>query len=868
MAVPRHRVVARVLATPPAGLCLVTTPPGYGGTTLMGLVEQAAPERAVWVDVGSRDGEDPVRFWLRLLDALAASGVDIGDSAQRLRASGSAEQLLGEAVSDGERAVAETLRAVSDAGPLLLLIDDLDTKRHGALSAQLLDFVEGQPSTCRTVVRTRHGSGLGLAHLVSSGRLVVLGALDLVLDDAEAREVAGLVAPRLPADRRDALVEACDGWVTALVTALRVVASDPEEEPTAWLLSGGLDPLFDHELEQLDREEAELLTATCVLDVLGPQVCDALRVRGDSHLLLGRLDASQTLLTRERGRGATFRVHPLFAGYLRRRLQLIGPTALADAHRAAAKWFLAHGEVERAIGHQLEGGDVAAAMDTLAQHLAPLLDSGKADLVRTWYSTTGGPNVDRRHRHLLGMAWAEVIAGNLTGADQQLHLVLDAVDQLTRDATGADATGSSGPPDAEHLEESSRAWLVAEASLLRGLLEGWHGYPARARESVERARLHYGDAWERMAHQSSAFLLVRTLLWSGRTPEAKELLTTAAQRPQTKEYFRQLAIPSLRALVAAQEGRAHRALALAQQAASALERVGPLGRFDACDAQLAEATAAVDLDQPDIAVVAADAVVARAMDYGHVTYQVLGLLCLVAARGARGDFIGARLLLEEARLLLRTMAPDSDLATRVDTAELALCLEAGESERAQVLAARMPQGFEKEVALVRLNRRRPPELVQLRRLRPLTPRHMVDQRLLIATSSVVARPAEADAHLLAAAEMAYELGLHRALVGWPEELLVAAERGARQHASEAMTRLLWVARAPRPVPAQPVAMLSAGDHDLLAALVTATSNAEVAEELGISINTVKTRLRRLYAKLDVHGRDEAVRRAREAGILG
>lgn len=867
LAVPRHRLVARVLATPPSGLCLLTTPPGYGGTTLMGLVEEAVDGRTVWVAASGRDGEDPMRFWHRMLDGLAATGVDIGDAVQRLRASGDGEHVARDAGTVGERAVAEALRAVSDAGPLLLLVDDLDTSRHRELAAQLLDFAEGQPSTCRTVVRTRHGSSLGLAHLVSSGRLVVLSALDLALGVTEARELAGLLAPSLPADGRDAMVDVCAGWVTALVAALRVVASDPDEDPTAWLLGGGLDPLLDDELDNLGIEEAGLLRATCVLDVLSPEICDALRGRGDSHLLLGRLDASQTMLMRQRGQGATFRVHPLFAGYLRRRLQLVGPTALADAHRRAADWFVAHGDVERAIGHQLEAGDITAAMETLARHLRPLLDAGRADLVRTWYGATGGPLVDQRHRHLLGAAWAEVMAGNAPGAEQQLHLVLDSIDELSRDDASHPAEASDAGPAALVPEESGYDWLVAEAALLRGLLEGWRGYPARSRESVERARRHYGDAWERMAHQACAFQLVRSLLWSGRTLEAKTLLTTAAQRPQTKDYYRQVAIPSLRALVAAQEGRAHRSLALARQAKLAMERVGPLGRFDGCDAQLAEATAAVDLDQPDSAVLAADAVVERAVEHGHVTYHVLGLLCLAGTRGARADFSGAGLLLEEARGLLRSHAPGSDLTSRVDLAELILHLQAGEQQRARAVATRLPECFEKDLALLRLRRRHPAEVGPQRRLQPQLPRQMVDQRLLVAASLLVVRPAEAHAHLLAAAEMAYELGLHRALVGWPEELHVAAEEVARHHASEAMTRLLWVARAPRPGPAQPVATLSTGDHGLLAALATTTSNAALADELGISINTVKTRLRRLYAKLDVHGRDEAVRQARETGIL-
>ncbi len=55
---------------------------------------------------------------------------------------------------------------------------------------------------------------------------------------------------------------------------------------------------------------------------------------------------------------------------------------------------------------------------------------------------------------------------------------------------------------------------------------------------------------------------------------------------------------------------------------------------------------------------------------------------------------------------------------------------------------------------------------------------------------------EAENHLLAAAEAAFELGLHRALVGWPEELEVLAEDVARDQASEAVTRVLWVARPP------------------------------------------------------------------------
>lgn len=87
-------------------------------------------------------------------------------------------------------------------------------------------------------------------------------------------------------------------------------------------------------------------------------------------------------------------------------------------------------------------------------------------------------------------------------------------------------------------------------------------------------------------------------------------------------------------------------------------------------------------------------------------------------------------------------------------------------------------------------------------------------------------------------------------------------REAREEGSAALARLLWVARSPERRPPDPVrdVRLSGGERQLLAALAGTSGNAELAATLGVSVNTVKTRLRRLYRKLDVHTREEALRR--------
>jgi DNA-binding CsgD family transcriptional regulator len=134
---------------------------------------------------------------------------------------------------------------------------------------------------------------------------------------------------------------------------------------------------------------------------------------------------------------------------------------------------------------------------------------------------------------------------------------------------------------------------------------------------------------------------------------------------------------------------------------------------------------------------------------------------------------------------------------------------------------------------------------------------VVAARLLMATALATTRRAEAAMHLRTAAELAVEQGMLRALGAATEELLVLAGAiGAEPGGAAVRTLLDRTAVAPEP-PA-PLPALSPGEHELLRRLADAPANRELAAELGISVNTLKTRLRRLYAKLGVHDRAGAL----------
>ncbi len=195
--------------------------------------------------------------------------------------------------------------------------------------------------------------------------------------------------------------------------------------------------------------------------------------------------------------------------------------------------------------------------------------------------------------------------------------------------------------------------------------------------------------------------------------------------------------------------------------------------------------------------------------------------------------------------------------------ELEVRAAAGERTLPTSLVRLAPRGPSAELWAIRVSHRGGEDrLRRLRGYRPSTVRQMVQAQLALAATLAPVRAGEARVHLQRAATLAVENGLLTALRGAPEPLVLLAETLGADGSSASVAALLQhvePASAPASAPVTaPSVRLSAGEVELLEVMGTVRGQAELAEVLGVSVNTVKTRLRRLYRKLDVSSRDAAL----------
>jgi LuxR family maltose regulon positive regulatory protein len=796
---------------------------------------------------------------------------------------------------DGWAVVERLLKDLAPlAGRLWLVIDDVHELGSAEALAQLELLVMRAPPELRFVLATRHDLRLGLHRLRLEGELSEIRTADLQFTLAEARELLMAAGVALPEPALAMLHERAEGWAAGLRLAALSLAGHEDPERFAAEFSGSERTVAEYLLaEVLERQPDEvrrLLLRTSVLERVSGPLADALTGGSGGEQMLAELEqANAFVVSLDAGR-SWFRYHHLFADLLQLALRRTAPGEVTALHEAAAGWFAEHGLPVEAIRHAQAAQDWGLAARLLADHWPGLHLGGQAATV---------------HVILAGFP-AEAIA-----ADAELATVA-AADELAQGSL-EEAERLLGLA-ARRFEEPMPvpAGRRGQAHLLLGvvrlLLARQHGnLPAVAEEAQRlQALTETPDAVPAgLGEELRALALVNlgiTEYWGGRLAEAEPHLehgiTLARKIGRPYLEFLGLAHRTSIATVwsspyAVAEERARQTIELARRHGWTDEPAAGIA-YNTLAAggiwrrQLEEAADWVRRAERTLRA-EADPMTAIVIRYIRALLEL-----------ARGRYQEVLATFETAERLSRLLdAPDWPLM-RARALRLHALIRLGETGRAeQDIAEISEQGqlsgeIRMALAALRIAQDDPHAATValapiLSGAVPVAPATWLSLACLLeaVARDALGDPAAARDAMRRALDAATPDGVLATFLFHPpaRELFdrYAPDRGD-QGALAAEIRNLLPAEPPEGPPAEPklgppegpprpadsfrlVDPLSKTEIRVLRYLPTNLSTPEIARELSLSVHTVRTHIRHLFAKLGTHGRTEAVARARALGLL-
>ncbi len=820
-------------------LTLVCAPPGSGKTSLLtAWVRESAGPPTAWVCLEPEDS-DPRRLWSAVVAALAAlPSVPSCSRMRRLVVSRDAVELdfLGELL--------EGLAALPDG--VRLVLDDVQHIDGPGVRRGLEVLVRCAPHGLRLVLSGRRDPPLPLPRLRMEGRLHEVRMDQLLFTSEETTALMERSGLRLSPEQIAILQARTGGWVAGLRLAALSLREHPDPDGFLADFSGDERPVADYLVDEvlgaLEETQRETLRRVSPAGSLPSGLAVELAGREDAVDVLDELARSTGLVTGTGAPGAEYRIAELLRSYLVADLRRHGPDLAAQAHRRAALWYSEHGRPGEALARAESVGDLGFLADLVGRWAPGLAASGEHRVLERALATLDDEARAADPMLALAAAHVHLDRGRPEGLRAALHCARRGgpIDPGSDAAVFRTATERlvglhrpvSGPPPT--VDDAALAALARVGRGSAALTDDGHGAVDELRHGLALAR---GQGLGRLEFQARC--LLSAALWSD--GDVREAATTAA---------------AALADAAGWEDSGWSAVARAVEAHVGLLRAEP------------RSAVAIPVHEPSTWGLLLPPVLryalrsARGGGLVDVGDRTLGLLELQSARAELGD----------------TRAPAA-LEVTAALAEHGVASSLGHSTAAagvaSWLAARRPTCPELHLVRARTAALRGSHRAAREALEPLLaggprsgPAATLVEAWLLETRARLAREDRPGARntLRTAIEHAVPLDALRPFVHAGDEvraLLVDQLVGGGDRA--AFAARVVAARTATKTPA--TTGLSARQYDVLGRLPSLESLEEIAEDLDVSINTLKSHIRAIYAKLGVGTRREAVLTAHERGLL-
>jgi ATP/maltotriose-dependent transcriptional regulator MalT len=855
--VVRERLVERLDAALNRPFTLISAPAGFGKTTLITSWISALADRSrvAWLALDEEDN-DPVHFLYYLVATLQTLEPAVARAPISLLGS-----LKMPAPKD---LMALLLNEISDAEErIVLVLDDYHVIENAEIDSAMAFFIERLLPRLRLIIATREQPNFPLARWRSLERVTEIGLEDLrfSFDEAEMflKQTMGL---DLDIESARTLETRTEGWVAGLQMAALSLQSRPRGESAESAAHRTLDFSGEHRFvidylatEVLRRQPPEIrlfLRQTAVLDRLCAPLCDAVTCRSDSKAILARLEKANMFLLPLDNRREWYRYHALFMDFLRSELE---PDEEYALHRRASAWYESQGLGHEAMRHALATRDTDKIVRLFRAQVEGMLCWGEMHTLVGWLDALPEATV-RAHSDLAGYkSWLLYLRGQNLEAQEYSELA-----RVT--------------PDSEPTAGDDGMLFAFQAYLALN----W-GDTADAIPLAEKALRHLGDSASFFRVYALNLLGQAQSLCGDRKAAAATLGQAANLGQRLGNHLMTLdALAHLTQLMQAQ-GQLREAIQLCQTTVERyVDRSGrplpvaglvyvPLGMLFYENNDLESARYCLTTG------------VALCQQLGMVYFRLMGQRALAKLQHVSGEREAAWNTLAAAREVAEW--PDSPRRRRMVmalTAELHLregnVAEAaralGETQKlrgapseqesltfARLLLAQHHPGMA-EVTLSRLEHAAREDecygsLIAIHVLQALCKRAVGNH------GAVVER-------LERAVSLAAGSGYRRVFLDEALPLAASLEK-VRHVAPEFVNSLLQPIPGAEQAPAALPEPLSKSEREILRLLNRGLTNQEIADQLAITVGTTKWHLNRIFGKLQVRNRTEAISKGRELKLV-
>ncbi|WP_405459990.1 LuxR C-terminal-related transcriptional regulator [Paenibacillus sp. HJGM_3] len=702
----------------------------------------------------------------------------------------------------------------------------------------------------------------------------------------------------LTADEMTALETRTEGWIAGL--QLAALSMQGRKDIPAFIreFAGDNRYIMDYLVEEVLQRQPDpirsFLLQTSILDRLHGPLCDAVTGREDGVALLQSLELGNFFVVPLDDRRRWYRYHHLFAEVLSAYLRSDQPDQVAALHRRASLWYEQHGSADDAIRHALAAEDFARAADLVELAIPALRRSRQEAAMLGWLKSL--PDELVRCRPVLSVWYAGAL---LAGGK------LDAVENRLRDAEQWLETAA----DMREREQALPAEMVVvdeeEFRRLPGLIAVYRSGLALVLGDVPAATKYARQVLDLVPEddhlpRGAATALLGLALWrSGDLEEARRMFAAGMINVQLAGAISD-AINGAIALaeIRIAQGRLHEAMRTYERGLQLAADHGEPDLRGTADIYVGMSELCREHDDLH----AATQYLLRSKEQGEHTgfpqYPYRWRVAMARVREAQGDLNGAFDLLHEAENLYMSdffldVRPASALKTRVWVAQGRLG-EALDWAREKGLSAADDLCYEREFEHITLAR-----VLLARYKSDRTDRFMLEVMGLLKRLLQAAEEGERTGcaiEILVLQALAYHMQgdipaalvpLERALIlaepegyirifvdeGRPMAALLeaAVKQGIAPNYVRGLLESLGnveVRATGKQVVSKPLMEpLSERERDVLRLLGTDLNGPEIARELRVSLNTLRTHTKNIYDKLEVNNRRTAVRRAVELDLL-